>query len=119
MSGQIGILGLIYEYLPSIVITAGNFLVPLLCEQIALVERYPPSTTVILALLRFGQRVCGLELLTAGFSVTTRPKCLSFTRWKMKSYNRRHASKSVACVNMNTFFFSAELISTRYRNQIS
>ncbi|XP_019724595.1 transmembrane channel-like protein 7 isoform X2 [Hippocampus comes] len=51
-SGQIGILGLILEYLPSIVITAGNFLVPLLCEQIALVERYRPSTTVILALLR-------------------------------------------------------------------
>lgn len=110
MSGQIGILGLIYEYLPSIVITAGNFLVPLLCEQIAVVERYPPSTTVILALLRFGQRVCGLELLTAGFSVTTRPKCLSV---EDEEYNRRHASKSVACVNMNTFFFSAELISTR------
>ncbi|XP_051921034.1 transmembrane channel-like protein 7 isoform X2 [Hippocampus zosterae] len=51
-SGQIGILGLILEYLPSIVITAGNFLVPLLCEQIALVERYAPSTAVILALLR-------------------------------------------------------------------
>ncbi|XP_037129691.1 transmembrane channel-like protein 7 [Syngnathus acus] len=51
-SGQSGILGLIFEYLPSIVITAGNFLVPLLCDQIALLERYPPSTTVILALLR-------------------------------------------------------------------
>ncbi|XP_061676884.1 transmembrane channel-like protein 7 isoform X2 [Syngnathoides biaculeatus] len=51
-SGQNGILGLIFEYLPSMVITAGNFLVPLLCDQIALVERYPPSTTVILALLR-------------------------------------------------------------------
>ncbi|XP_073341654.1 transmembrane channel-like protein 7 [Pagrus major] len=51
-SGVQGILGLIYEYLPSIVITAGNFLVPLLCDQIALVERYAPSTTVIVALLR-------------------------------------------------------------------
>ncbi|XP_072250273.1 transmembrane channel-like protein 7 [Leuresthes tenuis] len=47
-----GILGLIFEYLPSIVITAGNFLVPLLCDQIALIERYTPSTTVIVALLR-------------------------------------------------------------------
>ncbi|XP_036928882.1 transmembrane channel-like protein 7 [Acanthopagrus latus] len=51
-SGLQGIMGLIYEYLPSIVITAGNFVVPLLCDQIALVERYAPSTTVIVALLR-------------------------------------------------------------------
>uniref|UniRef100_A0A665VTI0 Transmembrane channel-like protein n=1 Tax=Echeneis naucrates TaxID=173247 RepID=A0A665VTI0_ECHNA len=39
-------------YLPSIVITIGNFVVPLLCDQIALVERYSPSTTIIVALLR-------------------------------------------------------------------
>ncbi|XP_042345811.1 transmembrane channel-like protein 4 [Plectropomus leopardus] len=51
-SGEEGILGLFFEYLPSIVITAANFLVPLLCDQIALIERYPPSTTVIAALLR-------------------------------------------------------------------
>ncbi|XP_031155301.1 transmembrane channel-like protein 7 [Sander lucioperca] len=51
-SGEQGILGLIFQYLPSIVITAGNFLVPLLCDQIALIERYAPSTTVIVALLR-------------------------------------------------------------------
>ncbi|XP_021173817.2 transmembrane channel-like protein 7 [Fundulus heteroclitus] len=47
-----GILGLFYEYLPSIVITSGNFLVPLLCDQIALIEKYPPGATVIMALLR-------------------------------------------------------------------
>ncbi|XP_029308029.1 LOW QUALITY PROTEIN: transmembrane channel-like protein 7 [Cottoperca gobio] len=51
-SEQKGILGLFFEYLPSIAITAGNFVVPLLCDQIALVERYAPSTTVIVALLR-------------------------------------------------------------------
>ncbi|XP_040900484.1 transmembrane channel-like protein 7 [Toxotes jaculatrix] len=51
-SGEQGILGLIFEYLPSIVITTGNFLVPLLCDQIALIEKYAPSTTVIVALLR-------------------------------------------------------------------
>ncbi|XP_067457432.1 transmembrane channel-like protein 7 [Thunnus thynnus] len=51
-SGQAGILGLIFEYLPSIVITAENFVVPLLCDQIALIERYAPGTTVIVALLR-------------------------------------------------------------------
>uniref|UniRef100_A0A665VSN2 Transmembrane channel-like protein n=1 Tax=Echeneis naucrates TaxID=173247 RepID=A0A665VSN2_ECHNA len=45
-------LGLFFEYLPSIVITIGNFVVPLLCDQIALVERYSPSTTIIVALLR-------------------------------------------------------------------
>lgn len=50
---QGGFLGLIYEYLPSIVITAGNFVVPALGDQIARVERYSPSTTIILALLRF------------------------------------------------------------------
>ncbi|XP_077951006.1 voltage-gated chloride channel TMC4 [Gasterosteus aculeatus] len=51
-SGVKGILGLVYEYLPSIVITIANFLVPLLGDQIALVERYSPSNTVIVALLR-------------------------------------------------------------------
>ncbi|KAM8870965.1 transmembrane channel-like protein 7 [Spinachia spinachia] len=51
-SGVKGILGLIFEYLPSIVITAANFLVPLLGDQIALIERYSPSNTVIVALLR-------------------------------------------------------------------
>ncbi|XP_058504497.1 transmembrane channel-like protein 7 [Solea solea] len=51
-SGQEGILGLIFEYLPSIAITAGNFVVPLLCDQLAKVEKYPPSNTVIVALLR-------------------------------------------------------------------
>lgn len=52
-SNQEGILGLIFQYLPSMVITAGNFVVPLLCDQIALIEQYSPSTTVIIALLRF------------------------------------------------------------------
>ncbi|KAL6109396.1 tmc4 [Pungitius sinensis] len=47
-----GIKGLIFEYLPSIVITTANFLVPLLGDQIALIERYSPSNTVIVALLR-------------------------------------------------------------------
>ncbi|XP_077454105.1 transmembrane channel-like protein 7 isoform X2 [Stigmatopora argus] len=50
--GQTGILGLVFEFLPSIVITAGNFLVPFFCDVIAHVERYSPSTTVVLALLR-------------------------------------------------------------------
>ncbi|XP_034144608.1 transmembrane channel-like protein 7 [Esox lucius] len=47
-----GLLGLIYEYLPSIVITAGNFVVPFMCDQIAQFEKYSPSTTIIMALLR-------------------------------------------------------------------
>lgn len=51
-NGVTGIQGLLWEYLPSIVITAGNFLVPFLCDQIALLERYSPSTTIIVALLR-------------------------------------------------------------------
>ncbi|XP_048881656.1 transmembrane channel-like protein 7 isoform X2 [Brienomyrus brachyistius] len=45
-------LHLIVQYLPSIVITAANFLVPFLCDKIALLEKHSPSTTVILALLR-------------------------------------------------------------------
>lgn len=53
MSGQQGILGLLIQYLPSVVITVGNFVVPLLCDQIALLERYSPSVTIILALMRF------------------------------------------------------------------
>lgn len=51
-SGKEGILGLFFQYLPSIVITAANFIVPLLNDQIAPFERYSPSTTVILALFR-------------------------------------------------------------------
>ncbi|XP_031431494.1 transmembrane channel-like protein 7 [Clupea harengus] len=49
---QNGILDLLLEYLPSIVITASNFVVPFLCDQIALLEKHSPSTTIILALLR-------------------------------------------------------------------
>lgn len=51
-SDQEGILGLFYEYLPSIVITAANFVVPLLNDQMAPFERYSPSNTVIMALFR-------------------------------------------------------------------
>ncbi|XP_019948527.1 transmembrane channel-like protein 7 [Paralichthys olivaceus] len=69
-SGMQGILGLTYEYLPSIVITAGNFLVPLLCDQIALIEKYAPSTTVIVALLR----AVFLRLVSLGV--------LLFTLWR-------------------------------------
>ncbi|XP_067304514.1 transmembrane channel-like protein 7 [Pseudorasbora parva] len=47
-----GFEGLLLQYLPSMVITASNFLVPLLCDKIAILEKYSPSTTVILALLR-------------------------------------------------------------------
>ncbi|XP_048009325.1 transmembrane channel-like protein 7 [Megalobrama amblycephala] len=47
-----GFKGLLLQYLPSMVITASNFVVPLLCDKIALLEKYSPSTTVILALLR-------------------------------------------------------------------
>ncbi|KAK7147161.1 hypothetical protein R3I94_009873 [Phoxinus phoxinus] len=47
-----GFKGLVLQYLPSMVITASNFVVPLLCDKIALLEKYSPSTTVILALLR-------------------------------------------------------------------
>uniref|UniRef100_A0A3Q1FB59 Transmembrane channel-like protein n=1 Tax=Acanthochromis polyacanthus TaxID=80966 RepID=A0A3Q1FB59_9TELE len=63
-SGDEGILGLIFEYLPSIAITAGNFVVPLLCDQIASVEKYPPTITIILALLRaVVLRLAGLIVL--------------------------------------------------------
>ncbi|KAJ0066543.1 hypothetical protein NL108_014526, partial [Boleophthalmus pectinirostris] len=51
-SNQQGFLGLFYEYLPSIVITGANFIVPMLNDQIAPFEKYSPSITIILALLR-------------------------------------------------------------------
>ncbi|XP_028836597.1 transmembrane channel-like protein 4 isoform X2 [Denticeps clupeoides] len=47
-----GVVGLLLEFLPSIVITASNFVVPFLCDQIARLEKLSPSTTVIVALLR-------------------------------------------------------------------
>ncbi|XP_065154387.1 transmembrane channel-like protein 7 isoform X4 [Paramisgurnus dabryanus] len=47
-----GFEGLLLQYLPSIVITTSNFVVPFLCDKIALLEKHTPSTTVILALLR-------------------------------------------------------------------
>uniref|UniRef100_A0A672LE31 Transmembrane channel-like protein n=1 Tax=Sinocyclocheilus grahami TaxID=75366 RepID=A0A672LE31_SINGR len=49
---QVSFVGLLLQYLPSMVITASNFVVPLLCDKISLLEKYSPSTTVILALLR-------------------------------------------------------------------
>ncbi|XP_034553259.1 transmembrane channel-like protein 4 [Notolabrus celidotus] len=66
-SGRDGILGLIIEYLPSIVITAGNFLVPLVDDRIALAEKYSPSTTVILALFR----AVALRLVSLGVLLIT------------------------------------------------
>ncbi|KAK7886292.1 hypothetical protein WMY93_025913 [Mugilogobius chulae] len=51
-SEQQGILGLFYEYLPSIVITVANFIVPMLNDQIAPFERYSPGVTVVFALVR-------------------------------------------------------------------
>lgn len=50
-----GFVALLLQYLPSMVITGSNFVVPLLCDKIALLEKYSPSTTVILALLRLDQ----------------------------------------------------------------
>ncbi|XP_047455534.1 transmembrane channel-like protein 7 [Mugil cephalus] len=67
MSTTTGIVGLFFEYLPSIVITAGIFLVPTLCDQIALVEKYSPSTTIILALLR----AVVLRLVSLGILIFT------------------------------------------------
>ncbi|KAM9488424.1 transmembrane channel-like protein 7 isoform 2-T2 [Clarias gariepinus] len=61
---QAGILGLLLEYLPSIVITASNFVVPFLCDQIAKLEKYSPGMTVIVALLRaVGLRFVSLAVL--------------------------------------------------------
>nr|XP_046256124.1 transmembrane channel-like protein 7 [Scatophagus argus] len=88
-----GILGLIFQYLPSIVITAGNFLVPFLCDQIALVERYAPSTTVIVALLRavFLRLVSlGVLLFTLWSEITcngdTNDESCSLCQYKYKIY---------------------------------
>ncbi|XP_028325566.1 transmembrane channel-like protein 7 [Gouania willdenowi] len=66
-SGRAGFLGLFFEYLPSIAITTANFVVPLLCDQFALIERYSPSTTVILVLLR----AVFLRLLSLGVLILT------------------------------------------------
>lgn len=54
---QEGIVGLLLEYLPSMVITASNFVVPFLCDQIARLEKYSPSVTVIFALLRLDTHI--------------------------------------------------------------
>ncbi|XP_037532823.1 transmembrane channel-like protein 7 [Nematolebias whitei] len=74
-SDKPGILGLVIEYLPSIVITAGNFLVPLLCDQIASIEKYSPSITVVVALLR----AVVLRLMSLGV--------LLFTLWSQITCN--------------------------------
>ncbi|XP_061572953.1 transmembrane channel-like protein 7 isoform X2 [Cololabis saira] len=81
-----GILGLLYEYLPSIAITAGNFLVPLLCDQIALIERYSPSITVVVALLR----AVVLRLVSLGV--------LLFTLWsQITCYGNKDDSLCETC----------------------
>ncbi|KAM9852088.1 transmembrane channel-like protein 7 [Aulostomus maculatus] len=87
-----GILGLIFEYLPSIVITTGNFLVPFLCDQIASLERYAPSTTVIVALLR----AVFLRLVSLGV--------LLFTLWREITCNGETSSGECEVCHYNSNF---------------
>ncbi|KAM3614646.1 uncharacterized protein V6R79_017409 [Siganus canaliculatus] len=47
-----GAQSLLFEYFPSIIITSVNFVAPTLLKQIAAVEHYGPSTTIILTLSR-------------------------------------------------------------------
>ncbi|XP_026139675.1 transmembrane channel-like protein 7 [Carassius auratus] len=62
-----GFNGLLLQYLPSMVITASNFVVPLLCNKIALLEKYSAGTTIILSLLR----VVFLRLVSLGVLLYT------------------------------------------------
>ncbi|XP_051865770.1 transmembrane channel-like protein 7, partial [Pristis pectinata] len=50
-SGE-GVKSLLTEYLPSIVITAANFVTPLLFQQLVVLERYTAATEIKLTLLR-------------------------------------------------------------------
>ncbi|KAM6995216.1 transmembrane channel-like protein 7 [Tautogolabrus adspersus] len=88
-SGKDGILGLVFEYLPSIVITAGNFVVPLMCDQIALIERYSPSNTVIVALLR----AVFLRLVSLGV--------LLFTLWRQITCEGKKSDVACALCHYN------------------
>ncbi|KAF4103044.1 transmembrane channel-like protein 7 [Onychostoma macrolepis] len=72
---------LLLQYLPSMVITASNFVVPLLCDKIALLEKYSPSTTVILALLR----AVFLRLVSLGV--------LLFTLWEQITCKGENSSE--------------------------
>ncbi|CAL8290423.1 unnamed protein product [Merluccius merluccius] len=88
-TGEVGVLGLFFEYLPSIVITAGNFVVPLLCDQIALLERYDPSITVIVALLR------SVFLRMVSLSV------LLFTLWNQITCKQRVSAEDCTLCHYN------------------
>ncbi|KAG7270142.1 hypothetical protein CRUP_027212 [Coryphaenoides rupestris] len=89
----VGLVALLWEYLPSIVITVGNFLVPLLCDQIALLERYDPSLTVNVALMRsvFLRMVSlGVLLFTLWSQITCEqdisPEDCTLCHYNYKSY---------------------------------
>uniref|UniRef100_A0A673KF89 Transmembrane channel-like protein n=1 Tax=Sinocyclocheilus rhinocerous TaxID=307959 RepID=A0A673KF89_9TELE len=61
---------LLLQYLPSMVITASNFVVPLLCDKIALLEKYSPNSSsacLILLILSVGCcRAVFLRLVSLG-----------------------------------------------------
>ncbi|KAJ8289954.1 hypothetical protein GJAV_G00007120 [Gymnothorax javanicus] len=83
-------LSLVVEYLPSIVITMANFLVPFLCDQIALLEKHSPSTTIILALLRaVFLRLVGLGVLL--FTLWSQITCRSAERGTCQPCGYNHA----------------------------
>lgn len=86
---MVGAVGLLFEYLPSIVITTGNFVVPLLCDQIALLERYNPSATVIVALLR----AVFLRLVSLGV--------LLFTLWSQITCEQRVSPEECTLCHYN------------------
>lgn len=70
-----GFRGLLLQYLPSIVITASNFVVPLLCDKIALLEKHSPSITVILALLRLDQHSHARKIKISKETKSLKMKC--------------------------------------------
>uniref|UniRef100_A0A672LJX8 Transmembrane channel-like protein n=1 Tax=Sinocyclocheilus grahami TaxID=75366 RepID=A0A672LJX8_SINGR len=61
-----GFVGLLLQYLPSMVITASNFVVPLLCDKISLLEKYSP---IILCIGHF--RAVFLRLVSLGVLLYT------------------------------------------------
>uniref|UniRef100_A0A673K4J2 Transmembrane channel-like protein n=1 Tax=Sinocyclocheilus rhinocerous TaxID=307959 RepID=A0A673K4J2_9TELE len=71
--------GLLLQYLPSMVITASNFVVPLLCDKIALLEKYSPSTPAVFLRLvslgcwetRVGQEMYKLTLFDFLITIAT------------------------------------------------
>ncbi|XP_078065014.1 transmembrane channel-like protein 7, partial [Mustelus asterias] len=87
-----GIIGLLIQYLPSIVITAANFITPLIFNQLIRFEQYSPTTEIKLSLIRsvfLKLASLGVLLYTLWDQITCEGEMTSASNCQHCGYNYR------------------------------